>query len=125
MTRSGADPELDDGVVLGLPEAEAIFERMATYPNYALYVAERDGEIVGTFALLIMDNLAHLGAPSGGVEDVVVRASERGRGVGKTMLQHAMAECRPPPMASTSRWVSSAMGLASWCHSRSRRPRIG
>ncbi len=42
-----ADPELDDGVVLELPEAEAILERMATYPNYALYVAERDGEIVG------------------------------------------------------------------------------
>ncbi len=41
-----------------------------------------------------MDNLAHLGAPSGVVEDVVVRAAERGRGVGKTMLQHAMAECR-------------------------------
>ena len=37
-------------------------------------MAELNGEIVGTFALLIMDNLAHLGAPSGVVEDVVVAA---------------------------------------------------
>lgn len=47
-----------------------------------------------TFALLIMDNLAHGGAPSGIVEDVVVRADHQGLGLGKMMMHFAMDVCR-------------------------------
>jgi hypothetical protein len=36
-------------------------------------LAEINDEIVGTFALLIMDNLAHRGEPSSIVEDIVIR----------------------------------------------------
>ena len=67
---------------------------MHTYPDYRMYVALLDGSIVGTFALLIMDNLAHLGAPSGVVEDVVVRSDRQGLGIGKQMMRFAMARCR-------------------------------
>lgn len=67
-----AQPDLDDGNVLATAESERIFERMARYPNYKLYVAIRDSRIVGTFALLIMDNLGHLGMPSAIIEDVAV-----------------------------------------------------
>jgi GNAT superfamily N-acetyltransferase len=49
---------------------------------------------VGTFALLIMRNLAHCGAPSGIVEDVVVDEGARGRGVGRRMMEYARARCR-------------------------------
>jgi GNAT superfamily N-acetyltransferase len=89
-----AQPDLDDGRVLTVEGARAIFRRMASYPDYRLWVATRDGDVVGTFALLIMDNLAHLGAPSGIVEDVVVRRGWRGRGVGRTMMRFAMERCR-------------------------------
>ena len=89
-----AQPDLDDGVVLPLHDAERIFARFDRYPDYTLYVAEQNGRIVGSFALLIMDNLGHLGAPSAIVEDVVVGALLRGRGIGRAMMRFAMAHCR-------------------------------
>jgi GNAT superfamily N-acetyltransferase len=49
---------------------------------------------VGTFALLIMDNLAHLGAPSAIIEDVAVDPDWQGHGVGKAMMEHALTICR-------------------------------
>jgi GNAT superfamily N-acetyltransferase len=52
-------------------------------------VAELDREIVGTFALLIMDNLGHLGAPSAIVEDVMVAPAAQGHGIGQAMMEFA------------------------------------
>ncbi|HEY4722675.1 MAG TPA: GNAT family N-acetyltransferase [Anaerolineae bacterium] len=86
--------EVGDAQVLPPDRATATFERMKMYPDYHVYVATIDGTIVGTFALLIVDNLAHLGAPSGVVEDVVVSAERRGQGIGKQMMQFAMGRCR-------------------------------
>lgn len=87
-------PGIDDARVLDLPTAELIFRRMGQYPNYSVYVAIYHGEIIGTFALLIMDNLAHVGAPSGIVEDVVIHSNWRGHGFGKQMMLYAMDQCR-------------------------------
>jgi ribosomal protein S18 acetylase RimI-like enzyme len=88
-----AQPQIDDGEVLDLEDAREIHARFALYPDYALYVVEERGEIVGSFALLIMDNLGHLGAPSGVVEDVVVAPSRQGRGIGKQMMAFAIERC--------------------------------
>ena len=89
-----AQPELDNGVVLDLNDAKQIFARFARYPDYALYVAEQGKRIVGSFALLIMDNLGHLGAPSAIVEDVVVDPALHGHGIGQAMMHFAAAEAR-------------------------------
>ena len=86
--------DVGDVQVLSPDQAHAIFERMKTYPDYHIYVATLDGAIVGTFVLLIMDNLAHLGAPSGVVEDVVVSAERQGQGIGKQLMQFALERCR-------------------------------
>jgi GNAT superfamily N-acetyltransferase len=94
VLRLYAQPELDDGVVLALPEAERLYARFARYPDYKLYVALSGGTIVGTFALLIMDNLGHLGAPSGVIEDVAVDPGCWRRGVGGAMMRHALGICR-------------------------------
>ncbi|MCB9496709.1 MAG: GNAT family N-acetyltransferase [Fibrobacteria bacterium] len=80
----------DDGTVLGETEARTVLERIASYPDYQIRVAEFEGRIVGTYALLIMDNLAHRGAPSAIVEDVVVDGKCRGRGIGRAMMVEAM-----------------------------------
>jgi ribosomal protein S18 acetylase RimI-like enzyme len=88
-----AQPEMDNGDTLPLADAERIFERMARYPDYHLHVAIRDGRIVGTFALLIMDNLGHLGAPSGVIEDVAVDPACQGEGIGRAMMEHALRVC--------------------------------
>ena len=84
-----AQPGMDDGRMLPLADARRLLARFAAYPDYTLYVAEREREIVGTFALLVMDNLGHLGAPSAIVEDVVVAPSQQGRGVGRAMMDFA------------------------------------
>jgi GNAT superfamily N-acetyltransferase len=46
------------------------------------------------FALLIMDNLVHHGSPSGIVEGVAVDPEFQGQGIGRQMMQVAMAQCQ-------------------------------
>jgi GNAT superfamily N-acetyltransferase len=83
-----------NSTAIDLAQAGHIFERMQHYPDYHIYVAIVDEKIVATFALLIMDNLAHHGAPSGIVEDVVVHASYQGQGIGKQLMLFAMERCK-------------------------------
>lgn len=92
ILRLYAQPDLD-GKALSLAEAERLFECLAQYPDYKLYVAEREGKIVGTFALLIMHNLGHWGTPSGVIEDVAVDPACQGQGIGRIMMQHALQLC--------------------------------
>lgn len=87
-------PDMDNGNVLTLGQARDIFEKMQRYPDYKLYVADDCGDIVGTFALAIMDNLAHMGIPSGLIEDVVVRTNMQGSGIGKKMMERAIQICK-------------------------------
>jgi ribosomal protein S18 acetylase RimI-like enzyme len=74
-------------------EARAHFAIFEQYPNYHLFVAILDSNIVGTFALLVMDNLAKRGRRSGVVEDVAVSPDWQGRGIGRAMMEHARKEC--------------------------------
>ncbi len=87
-----AQPGMYDGQVLTLEEARTIFAQFGRHPDYTLYVAEQDGAVVGSFALLVMPNLAHRGAPSAVVEDVVVAPSAQSRGIGRSMMAFALAE---------------------------------
>ena len=89
-----SQPELDNKQVLDKNEAKTIFDKMKLYPDYHVYVAEIDGKIVGTFALAIMDNLAHMGSKSGLVEDVVVSQQLQGQGIGKQMMKFAVEICK-------------------------------
>jgi len=83
-----------DGKALTVDNAERLFERIQRYPDYRLHLAETDGRLAGTFALLIMDNLGECGTPSGIIEDVVVEPEYQRRGIGRAMMQHALAICR-------------------------------
>ncbi len=89
-----AQLESEEGDILPVEEARTIFGGIKRYPDYRIYVATIDKEIIGTFALLIMDNLAHMGAPSGIVEDVVVHKDRQRMGIGKEMMRFAMDYCR-------------------------------
>lgn len=89
-----AQPAFDNGQVLSSAEAQAVFARFARYPNYRLFVACHGERVVGSYALLVMDNLGHRGTPSAVVEDVVVAADQQGHGVGRLMMAHAVAEAR-------------------------------
>jgi len=85
--------QIDHEEMLTLDEAHKIFSKFQMYPNYSLYIAKIKDRIIGTFELLIMDNLAHKGAPSGIVEDVVVDNAFRSKGIGRKMMEFAMDVC--------------------------------
>ncbi len=89
-----ADRDIDAGNVLPVKKAEEIFDRMQSYPNYKIYIAKYNDEIVGTFSLSIMDNIAHLGRCSGLIESVVVRKDMRAKGIGRKMMEYAFEICR-------------------------------
>lgn len=74
-----AQTDLDDGKVFLPSEADRIFERMARYPDYTIYVAVCNDQIVGTFALLIIDNLGH--GERHRLSSMTWRSIQRGRDV--------------------------------------------
>ncbi len=92
-----AQPDMDNGKVLTLAQAQGLLAQFRQYPSYRLWVAcdeDAGGAVVGTYALLIMHNLAHQGTPSAIVEDVVVSAERQGQGMGQQMMQHAQQQAR-------------------------------
>ncbi len=92
-----AQPGLDNGRELDLETARRIHAEFKRYPAYRLFVAcegSPNGQVVGSFALLVMHNLAHGGTPSAIVEDVVVAPERQGQGVGRVMMTHAMDVAR-------------------------------
>lgn len=87
--------ELASGVPRATPETlAAVFDRLSRYPDYRVWLALDEGELVGTYALCIVDTLGDRCAPEGLVEDVVVAAEAQGKGVGRSMMEHAMARAR-------------------------------
>jgi len=87
-------PDMDNGKTLSEEQAKVIFKKISTYPNYEIFVAVDDKKIVGTFALAIMDNLAHMGATSGLIEDVIVKTDVQNNEIGKQMMKYAIGYCR-------------------------------
>ena len=86
--------DLDGDKPMSQAEAMRLFDRIGDYPDYTIYLARKEGEAVGTYALLIMDKLEHGGAPSGIVDSVAVAKAFQGQGIGKAMMRHAMDKCR-------------------------------
>jgi ribosomal protein S18 acetylase RimI-like enzyme len=84
-----AQPDFNNGRVTSLEMAKATLARMAQYPDFAAYCVETDGQIVGTFSLMVIDNLAHWGMSSALVENVVVANGHQGEGIGRAMIQQA------------------------------------
>lgn len=85
-----------DSRVLEPAQARTLFRRFADYPSYRLFVAceASDGTVVGSYALLVMHNLAHCGTPSAIAEDVVVAPDRQGRGIGRQLMAHALLQAR-------------------------------
>jgi len=94
VLRAYEEAGIGGGVSFTVEEAREHFAKLREYPSYRVFVAEADGAIAGTYALIILDNLAKRGARAGVVEDVAVFPTYQGRGIGRAMMDHAREECR-------------------------------
>ncbi|MCS0505286.1 GNAT family N-acetyltransferase [Ancylobacter mangrovi] len=77
-----------------LPVYEEAFEAVSADPNLALYVARREGRVLGTFLLVVFPVLVRRGARIGVLEQVQVHPEARGSGIGSAMVTFAIAEAR-------------------------------
>jgi len=62
--------------------------------NQVVLVAERDGKLLGTCMLNLIEHLAHNFARSAILEDVVVDADARGLGIGQALIGKAAERAR-------------------------------
>ncbi|WP_428029928.1 N-acetyltransferase family protein [Ancylobacter sp.] len=76
------------------PEYERAFDEIATDPRATLYVARLDGRVVGTFQLVFFRALLRHGTLLAHAEAVQVDPEVRGKGVGRAMMDFAIAEAR-------------------------------
>lgn len=72
----------------------AAFAAIDVDPNQLLVVAADGDEIVGTLQLSFMPGLARTGAWRGQIEAVRIASARRGGGIGKEMIEWAIAKCR-------------------------------
>lgn len=70
------------------------FERIASSPDQTLYVAECDGQVVGTFQTMVLTSLIGRGSSSMIIEAVQTRGDMRGQGIGAQMIEFAIAEAK-------------------------------
>ncbi|HEY3253743.1 MAG TPA: GNAT family N-acetyltransferase [Polyangiaceae bacterium] len=63
-------------------------------PNNAVYVAELDGVVLGTFQLTFIRQLSYGGCLVAQIESVHVHSSARGQGIGALMMAFAIEQAR-------------------------------
>jgi ribosomal protein S18 acetylase RimI-like enzyme len=78
----------------GDPRYGAAFAAIERDPHQFLAVAERGGAVIGVLQLSFIPGLARRGMWRGQIEGVRIAAGARGNGIGRAMLEWAIAECR-------------------------------
>lgn len=83
-------PQADDAST----DQRKTWERMLATYDLAVYVAERDGDAVGTTCLLVVPNLMYDCRPTAFIEPVVVKYAHRRRGVARLMMERVLDDAR-------------------------------
>jgi len=83
--------EMDGEPPIPIEKAEKIWAEMANVPDYHVYLASLDGEVVGTFSLLFLPTMMHPGFHKDAILDAVtISPSYRSQGIGKSMMKIAI-----------------------------------
>ena len=90
----GADTPPLDPATLSDPRYRAAFDEITADPKHRLIVAERDGEVVGTIQISFVPGMPNFGMRRGMLENVHIRADQRGTGLGTKMVSWAIERCR-------------------------------
>jgi GNAT superfamily N-acetyltransferase len=95
LCRAGAaTPNRYPPLDIGDPGYLKAFQQINADPSHRLIVAEANGEVVGTLQISLTPGLPDAGRLRGTLENVHVRADERGKGLGKQMIAWAVERCR-------------------------------
>ncbi|MEM7112796.1 MAG: GNAT family N-acetyltransferase [Chloroflexota bacterium] len=70
------------------------FAEIEQDPNNAIFVAERDGQIIGAFQLMYLPSLSFQGGKRAQIESVRVATTLRGQGIGRVMMRWAIDQAR-------------------------------
>jgi GNAT superfamily N-acetyltransferase len=76
------------------PEYLKAFRTIQASPDQTLYVAEREGVVVGTFQAVITTSLIGRGSSSMIIEAVQTRDDVRGQGIGALMIEFCITEAK-------------------------------
>jgi GNAT superfamily N-acetyltransferase len=90
----GANAPPLDRATLDDPRYRAAFDEIAADPNQRLIVAERDGAVIGTLQITVIPGLSRFGMKRALLENVHIRADQRGNGRGSEMLLWAIEQAR-------------------------------
>lgn len=90
----GQDTPPLDPASLHDPRYRAAFDEITADPNHRLIVAERSGEVVGTLQISFIPGMPGFGMKRGMLENVHIRANQRGSGLGSQMVLWAIERCR-------------------------------
>jgi len=91
--RGAATPPLDPST-FNDPRYRAAFDEIAADTNQRLVVAELDGEVLGTLQISFVPGLTRFGMKRGVLENVHIRADQRGTGYGSQLVNWAIEQCR-------------------------------
>ncbi|RCV49817.1 GNAT family N-acetyltransferase [Marinitenerispora sediminis] len=86
----GDSTPTQSGTVRMSSAAVRAWTRIETDPQRSVLVAERRGQIIGTLDLIVVANLTHDAQPWAIVDNVVVDAACRRRGVGRALVEEAL-----------------------------------
>ena len=106
----GGHGDTDDPAAL--PDYEAAFERIAASPNDALWVAELDGTIAGTFQTTLITSMSARGSANMSVEAVQTRGDLRGRGIGEAMMRFAIERAKEAGARQVQLMSNNSRGAA-------------
>ena len=76
------------------PDEVEMWDRMMSTDDVRVYVAELDGELVGTATFLVLPNITYDCRPTGFIEAMVVKVAHRRRGIALELLQHLLTDAR-------------------------------
>ncbi|MGD9115803.1 MAG: GNAT family N-acetyltransferase [Dehalococcoidia bacterium] len=75
-------------------ETGPVFKELSAMAGHELLVAEEEGVVVGTMVFLIVPNFSHGALPWAIVENMVVDSGFRRRGIGRMLMDYAIARSR-------------------------------
>ena len=92
LTRKHSTAPPDDMAVE--PGYYAVFDAIAADPRNRLLVAEHAGAVAGSFQLTLVPDMNPEGRDRAIIENVIVDAAVRARGIGSAMMRWAIEEAR-------------------------------